>query len=154
MTSAEAPHEVPADLRLTGRGFGALEKARWWARFLAVVCMTALGVMVPLWAIVLVVITKAQTAAVANSSTLVIAFGVALWILVFVPFILIFRGYWKGAAAFFRGEREGLVRAAQRLRWLLVATVIIYGLSNAFALVSVIARFLGHEIGGPPAAPG
>ena len=133
-------------LVLTTDDLAALDKARGWARFIAIVGFIGCGLGGLVMVLSLAVSAKAAGAGagivVAVTGLVGVGFGVAY-------FALLLR-YASGVAGHARGDSTALARAFWGFKVLWIITVISYGFSIITTLSMTVAQLLGYM----PVKPG
>jgi hypothetical protein len=134
-----SPPDAP--LALTVTDLDNLDKARRWAKFMAIAGFIGSGLLGILMALLLLAMmtlpgARAPGAAAGLAYFLV---GLGIW-LVYSGLLL---RYASGVAAHVRGEGAALARGFSGLKVLWIVTVVIYGLSILFSIGMSAARLLG-----------
>jgi hypothetical protein len=136
-----SPTDAPAALTVTD--LDNLDKARRWARFMAIVGFIGsglLGILVALLVLAMMSLPGARAPVAAGVAYLLI--GLGIW--------LVYSGlqlrYASGVAAHVRGDGSALARGFSGLKLLWIVTVVIYGLSILFSVGMSAARLLGIDV--------
>jgi hypothetical protein len=131
----------PGTLALTVDDLEALDKARGWARFMAIVGFIGCGLFGILMLVSLVAMLALPTAGAAPAA------GMGTVMLFGVGFGLVYSGllmkYASGVAKHVSGDSTALARAFSAVKILWIITVVSYSLSIVITLVMVAAQMLG-----------
>jgi hypothetical protein len=131
----------PGTLALTVDDLEALDRARGWARFMAIVGFIGCGLFGILMLVSLVAMLALPTAGAAPAAGLgaVTLFGVG--------FGLVYSGllmrYASGVAKHVSGDSTALARAFSAVKILWIITVVSYSLSIIITLIMMVAQMLG-----------
>jgi hypothetical protein len=136
------PTPPPAGtLALTADDLEALDKARGWARFMAIVGFIGCGLFGILMLVSLVAMLALPTGGAAPAA------GLGVVTLFGVGFGLVYSGllmrYASGVAKHVSGDSTALARAFSALKILWVITVVSYSFSIIVTLIMTVAQMLG-----------
>ena len=136
------PTPPPAGtLALTADDLEALDKARGWARFMAIVGFIGCGLFGILMLVSLVAMLALPTGGAAPAA------GLGVVTLFGVGFGLVYSGllmrYASGVAKHVSGDSTALARAFSALKILWVITVVSYSFSIVVTLIMMVAQMLG-----------
>jgi hypothetical protein len=132
---------LPGTLALTADDLEALDKARGWARFMAIVGFIGCGLFGILMLVSLVAMLVLPTGGAAPAA------GMGAVTLFGVGFGLVYSGllmrYASGVAKHVSGDSTALARAFSAVKILWVITVVSYSLSIVITLIMMVAQMLG-----------
>ena len=129
-----------APLMLTAEDLANLDKARRWARFMAIVGFIGCGLVALLMLLVAMAMTAvpgARGPAAAGLAVFLVSLGV--WLV----YSGLFLRYALGVAAHARGDGPALARGFSALKLMWIISVVVYALSLLFSIGMSIARLLG-----------
>jgi hypothetical protein len=131
----------PGTLALTADDLEALDKARGWARFMAIVGFIGCGLFGILMLVSLVAMLALPTAGAAPAAGLgaVTLFGVGFG----VVYSGLLMRYASGVAKHVSGDSTALARAFSAVKILWIITVVSYSLSIVITLIMMVAQMLG-----------
>jgi hypothetical protein len=136
------PPDAPVALTVTD--LDNLDKARRWARFMAIVGFIGSGLLGILMAVMVLAMMALPGARAPGAAAGLVYFVVGLGIWLLYSGLLL--RYASGVAAHVRGEGSALARGFSGLKLLWIVTVVIYGLSILFSIGMSAARLLGIDV--------
>ena len=132
----------PGTLALTADDLEALDKARGWARFMAIVGFIGCGLFG-----LLMLVSLVAMLALPRAATVGPAVGLGAVTLFGVGFGLVYSGllmkYASGVAKHVGGDSTALARAFSAVKILWIITVVSYSLSIVITLIMMVAQMLG-----------
>jgi hypothetical protein len=132
----------PGTLALTADDLEALDKARSWARFMAIVGFIGCGLFG-----ILMLVSLVAVLALPSATSMAPALGLGALTLFGVGFGLVYSGllmkYASGVAKHVSGDSTALARAFSAVKLLWIITVVSYSLSILFTIGMMVAQMLG-----------